>query len=270
VIARALAVLAAGVAVLAGTATAGRAATAVSTNWSGYVVSGKSFSAVSGKWVEPTATCTPGSSSSAAVWVGIGGNSQSSGKLEQVGTEVDCSATGSASYSMWYELVPSAAVPIKLTVAPGDSISASVEVSGTKVTVKIENLTRKTSFAKTLTMAVPDLSSAEWIVEAPSACSTSGACRVISLANFGTVAFSSASVTAGGHTGSILDSAWSAMGVELASGAARGFGGPGGRGFGGPGFGGPTATSSGGAVPGALTARGRSFSVVWQQTVTTG
>jgi hypothetical protein len=269
VIARAIAVLAAGVAAAAGTATTAWAATAVSTNWSGYAVSGKSFSAISGTWVEPTATCTPGSSASAAVWVGIGGNSQSD-KLEQVGTEVDCSASGSASYSVWYELVPSAAVPIKLTVAPGDSISAAVRVSGTKVTLRIENLTRKTAFAKTLTMAAPDLGSAEWIVEPPSACTTSGVCRVGSLGDFGKVVFSSASVTAGGHTGSISDSAWAATAVVLSSGAGGGFGGPGGPGFGGPGFGGPVATSSGGAVPGALAARGRSFSVVWQQSVTTG
>ena len=138
------------------------AATEVSSNWSGYVVSGsQSFTSVSASWVVSKATCTTGSSSSAATWVGLGGNSETSDALEQVGSEVDCSPAGTASYSLLYELVPAAAVPIRLAVEPGDSISASVSVRGARVTLRIENVTRGTSFTKTLTMAAPDRSSAE-------------------------------------------------------------------------------------------------------------
>jgi hypothetical protein len=258
------AVLAAGAVAAAGTAPAWGVSTEVSSNWSGYAVSGKRFTAVSGTWVEPAASCTAGSTGSVAAWVGLGGNSQSSDTLEQIGTEVDCSASGTASYSMWYELVPAAAVPIKLQISAGDSVFASVTVSGTSVTLRIENLTRKTSFSKTLTMASPDLSSAEWIVEVPSLCSSSGFCRSLSLANFGKVTFKQASATGTGHTGSISDSAWSATAIELAAGASQG-GGPGfgGPGFGGPGSAGPGAGSSGSAVPGTLSAGGRAFTVTW-------
>jgi Peptidase A4 family len=64
---------------------------------------------------------------------------------------------------MWYELLPAASVPIKLKVFPGNAITASVKVNGTKVTLQIKNLTRKTTFTKTLRMSAPDLSSAEWV-----------------------------------------------------------------------------------------------------------
>ncbi len=264
---RAVAVLAVAVAAAAGTAPAwGRAAaTETSSNWSGYVVAAaRSFDAVSATWVVPRATCTAGATGSAATWVGLGGNAEGSDSLEQIGSELDCSASGEASYALWYELVPAASVPIRLAVAPGDSISASVRVSGTKVRLRLANLTRGTRFAKTLTMAAPDVSSAEWIVEAPSLCDSAGRCRTVPLASFGKVAFTHATATAGGHAGTISDAAWAVTALELVSGAGQGYGPPG---YGGPGFDAAAATSGAGAVPGALTARGRAFTVVWRQSV---
>ena len=132
------------------------------------------------------------------------------------------------------------------------------------MTLRLVNLTRGTRFAKTLTMAAPDVSSAEWIVEAPSLCDAGGRCRTVSLASFGKVAFTRATATAGGHTGTISDAAWTATALELVSGAGQGFGPPG---FGGPGFDDAAATSGAGAVPGALTGRGAAFTVVWRQSV---
>ena len=38
------------------------------------------------------------------------------------------------------------------------------------VLVQVKNRSRKTSFTKSLTLENPDLSSAEWVAEAPSAC----------------------------------------------------------------------------------------------------
>ena len=45
-----------------------------------------------------------------------------------------------------------------------------------------------------------------------------GDCRALPLADFGTVAFSEAKALAAGHGGSIVDGAWSANWIELASG----------------------------------------------------
>jgi hypothetical protein len=127
------------------------ASTAVSTNWSGYAVSGKTFSSVSGSWVQPTANCTSTSAtSSSAFWVGLGGNTTTSNALEQTGTEVDCLANGAVRYSAWYELLPAGSKKVALTIHAGDRISASVKVRGTAVTVNLKNLTTGKAFSKTL------------------------------------------------------------------------------------------------------------------------
>ena len=105
----------------------------ISSNWSGYVAAGPGSTAttaspamaytdVTGQWVEPRAACVPGSPSSVAIWVGLGGYSESSNDLEQAGTSADCGPNGSPSYYAWYELVPANSVTIKtLQVFPGDS-----------------------------------------------------------------------------------------------------------------------------------------------------
>ncbi|HWK28617.1 MAG TPA: G1 family glutamic endopeptidase [Solirubrobacter sp.] len=227
---------------------------ATSNNWAGYVVGGKTFSNVSGSWVVPTAhSDTDGYS---ATWVGLGGASSSSSALEQVGTESDY-ADGQATYSAWCELVPKAPVTLKLTVRPGDHMTGKVTVSGTQVTVAIADTTTGTSVTKTLRMSDPDTSSAEWVAEAPSLESGDGNAQVVPLADFGTVAFTGATATADGHTGSISDGDWSAYKVDLVSDQAGAWGG--GRMFG------PDAVASGTgtATTSALARNGSSFSVRW-------
>ncbi len=73
-------------------------------------------------------------------------------------------------------------------------------------------------------MSAPDTSSAEWIVEAPSICAGSRVCSTLALTDFGKVTFTSASATAGGHAGTIVDPLWTATELELRQGvgAARG------------------------------------------------
>jgi Peptidase A4 family len=236
-------------------------ASAVSSNWAGYAVSAAdaaspvSFSSVSGAWKQPVATCTAGSPSYSAFWVGLGGFADDSQALEQIGTESNCSADGTATYGVWYELVPAASVPVKLVVRPGDTFAANVAVSGQTVTLSIKNVTRKKSFTKKLTMSAPDASSAEWIAEAPSACTSYGDCRALPLANFGTVTFASARATAAGHTGAITDGAWSATAVSLTGGS---FGGFPGRRF-------AAMATAGDATPSALSSTGGSFSVSWSE-----
>src|SRR5436309_16057643 len=77
----------------------------VSSNWSGYAVTGvgstatvastsMSFTDVTATWTQPTAACTPGQSASAAIWVGLGGYTVGSNALEQAGTAADCSSSG--------------------------------------------------------------------------------------------------------------------------------------------------------------------------------
>jgi hypothetical protein len=201
--------------------------------------------------VQPKARCTIGRSSSSAFWVGIGGASAASQALEQIGTQVTCNARGKATYSMWYELVPAASVTIKYKVFPGNAITASVAVKGTKVTVQIRNLSRRTRFTKVLSMSSPDTSSAEWVAEAPSVCISADRCVVVPLTDFGTVSFTNATAIADGHHGTIGDSAWTATPVVLDSSQS-----PAGD-----------APPADGAVPSLLSPDGAAFNVAYQATL---
>jgi hypothetical protein len=237
------------------------AATSVSSNWSGYAVTGTSFRTVTGSWVVPTANCsssTAGTTAS-AFWIGLGGDSEASNALEQAGTETDCLANGTVNYSAWYELVPAASQKARLAVSAGDRIAASVRVEGTAVTVELRNMTTGAHFARTLRMSAPDTSSAEWIAEAPSAL-TPGGTTLLPLTDFGTVRFTDATATsATGHTGAIADNAWTATRIVLRSNGGGGQGpGP---------FGQFTAADTGAveATPSRLTTNGSAFRVTWSR-----
>jgi Peptidase A4 family len=207
----------------------------VSSNWSGYAITGvgstatnavttMSFSDVTGTWVQPAATCPPGQSTSAAIWVGLGGYTVGSSALEQTGTSADCSSSGKATYTAWYELVPEPSVNIKLKIAPGDTITSTVVVKGNDVTVQVKNRTRHTSFTKHLQMEEPDLTSAEWITEAPSECTYAGLCRTVQLTNFGSVTFNRIAALGNGQGGTLNGPSWESTPIQLIPRARRVFG----------------------------------------------
>jgi hypothetical protein len=223
-----------------------------SSNWAGYATSkpGTTFRHASGTWIAPAAHCGSGRRRYSAVWLGLGGLHTTSRALEQVGTEADC-AGGKGYYSAWYEIVPAAPVKLRLTVRPGDTMSASVAVTGHSVKLFLADRTRGTSFVKQLDVAQVDVSSAEWIVEAPSACGDGGGCHALPLANFGTTSFAGVKATsATGHTGTISDPAWSAVAITLSTRAH-------GLRF-------TTDQGSGTAAPANLSPAGDAFAVTYQ------
>ena len=225
---------------------AGARGAATSTNWAGYSVTapGASFADVKGSWVEPTLDCATSGESESGFWVGLGGYTGSDA-LEQIGTAADCDAGGSAQYYAWYELVPAPPVRIAIDIAPGDTVAGEVSVDGTTITLQLLDVKTQQSFSTTAVADTPDLSSAEWIAEAPSSCSpfNPNGCTVRPLANFGTMSFSTGSAVLGGHTGPISDPFWTAEPVQLV--AENGD---------------PVAQVSG------LSADGSSFTVTWQST----
>jgi Peptidase A4 family len=206
-------------------APASAGAARVSSNWAGYVASpathrGTHFRTVSGTWIAPAATCSAGHATYSAAWVGLGGDSSSASALEQIGTDSDCTRAGHARYSSWYELLPAGAVNLPLKISAGDEISASATVAGHTVTLKMRDVTTGAHVTRKRRASSIDTSSAEWIIEAPSACAEerNGSCEVLALTNFGTFAFSSATATIKGHTGTIADSRWAAEALELRQG----------------------------------------------------
>lgn len=195
-----------------------------SSNWAGYAAhhSGVHFKRVVGTWTQPKATCVPGQPTYSSMWIGIGGYAVSSPALEQIGTEADCTAAGRQSSSAWFELVPAPSKNIKLAVSPGNRLQASVAISGRQVTLTLDNLTRHRSFTRRVRASVLDTGSAEWIVEAPSVCSTSTACQTLPLADFGTTGFSAARATmTTGHVGTIHDRRWTTTKITLAQSGRR-------------------------------------------------
>lgn len=234
----------------------------VSSNWAGYAISDPAtiagapaaqplaFSDVTATWVQPKANCSGSTAAYAAFWVGLGGFATTSTALEQVGTESDCTNGGTPTYFAWYEIVPAPSVRVNLKIRPGDTITTAVVVTGSDVLVQVKNRTRGTNFTRHLTTANPDVSSAEWIAEAPSECGAT--CRVLPLVNFGAVAFSRIAAVANGHPGTLTDPAWASLPIQLVPRANL-------HSY----FGLPDNASGAGATPGSASADGRTFSVSW-------
>ena len=158
-----------------------RANTNTSSNWFGYqqglLEQGtKLFNSISGDWTVPTATQhNAGQAENSSDWIGIGGGcidancTATDNTLIQTGTEQDVSATGAASYSAWYELVPAPSLTISMTVAPGDHMHASVAeaIPNSNVwNITLKDVTRGESFSTTVPYTSTH-ATAEWIEETP-------------------------------------------------------------------------------------------------------
>jgi hypothetical protein len=224
------------------------AGTEQSANWAGYAVTHrKPFTSVTGRWVQPAASCADQSPTFSAFWVGLGGFSDRSFAVEQTGTLANCSG-GSPEYTAWYELYPRPPVRLRMAVRPGDTFSATVSVSKKTVVIRLKDITTGKLITKKLHMRRPDLGSAEWVAEAPSGCDAVGNCTTLRLTNFGTVAFSHSSARVRGHKGRISDPVWTETAIELHGDPTD-----------------PTNRSGANAIPGEIGPDGGSFAVTWQQ-----
>jgi Peptidase A4 family len=169
-----------------------RITNSTSTNWSGYAVTGGRYTSVSAAWTQPSASCSGTAYSS--FWVGLDGDT--SGTVEQTGTDADCSGS-TPQYYAWYEMYPKFPVNYSNPVSPGDKMTASVTTNGSgNFTLTISDTTKGWTNTKSARLKSAKLASAEVIAEAPS---SSGG--VLPLANFGTVNF-----TASKANGALLTS----------------------------------------------------------------
>ncbi len=176
-----------------------------SNNWSGYglgsLTTGSTYGQISGTWIVPKAAQkVAGQQESSATWIGIGGGCADSScaitdeTLIQAGTEQDVSASGRASYSSWYELLPLPAVTTSLAVSPGNAMAIDISQSIPEVwTISMKNLSTGQSFSTTLPYPSTMLT-AEWIEESPVVISTSGSSGILPIPNLGTVQFGNSRV----------------------------------------------------------------------------
>src|SRR5581483_8886647 len=139
-----------------------------------------------------------GSVGADAVWVGIGG--VRSRDLIQAGTEEEVTPSGAFRDSAWIETLPQVSRTVPLVVHPGDSVSVSISQSGPDTwDVSFTNNTSGQTYQQTVTYH-SSLSSAEWVIEAPS-----GRGGIAPLDNFGRVQITSAAAVKDGASVSLAD-----------------------------------------------------------------
>jgi hypothetical protein len=181
-------------------------------NWAGYAVTGAKNSStdVRGSWIVPSVDCSSAPNGYSSFWVGIDGFN--SNTVEQTGTDSDCvSLNGrpaTATYYAWFEFYPNPSYEILFphALVPGDVVTAEVKYdgqvtqgrhdSGARFIFTITDVTQNEAYSGSSVVNNAQLSSVEWIAEAPS--SRSG---ILPLANFRTVLFNSASATVQNLTG---------------------------------------------------------------------
>jgi hypothetical protein len=95
-------------------------------------------------------------------------------------------------------MYPSASNELSNPVAAGDSMTATISVSGTSWTLTLVDNTKSWTSQTTVSSGSAQQSSAEWVVERPG---VGGNLTVLS--NFGSTGFTGASATIDGQSGSI-------------------------------------------------------------------
>lgn len=254
-----------GIDVAAGAATVGLTQTGptATSQWSGYAVTNPTggsggFASVTATWKQPAASCHSGVASS-AFWVGLGGFASNSNRIEQIGAAADCTSANKPKYYAWYDLPPNAGVILKLKVRPADVITASVHMNATRtqVALRIVNTTTGSTYATNLRVEAPDVTSAEWITEAPSSCNAYGSCQSLPLADFGKVTFTKVAAVANGHRGTITDKHWQDTAIKLVPHTQSNRYFP-------QAAGAQPSSSTAGAIPHGLTPAGDAFGVIWK------
>lgn len=210
-----------------------------SDNWSGYVAAldlangaPGSVTSVAGEWVVPAVDCARTPDAAMGVWVGMDGVYNAT--IEQVGTAARC-VGGLPAYYAWLEVYPAAAETLSLAIQPGDTVQAEVRYQGGD---KYQLLLRDVGTGGVVSVprqAQGSRASAEWIVE-----SMPRDGQMTPLADFGHVAFTSATATINGKTGALNRGPWAAGRLTMADAAGA-----------------PRAT------PSALAGASPGFSVAW-------
>jgi hypothetical protein len=165
--------------------------TDTSSNWSGYVANGGTYTSVTGTWIVPQVAAT--TTGADATWVGIGGVTGTD--LIQAGTQATVTGDGSVTYSAWTEILPDYSRTAPLQVTAGDTVTVTItEQSSGLWLIVMENKTTSATYEKTLRYD-SSRSSAEWVQEAPS---TSRG--IVPLSDFGSVRFIAGSAVRDGTT----------------------------------------------------------------------
>ena len=192
---------------------------------------------VSASWIVPRASCNgvpSGQAQYSYAWIGI----EDGYNLEQTGTATDCNGSN-PNYFAWYDFFPASIAVLSSGIYPGDVMKASVStLSYPTYTLTITDQTQ--GWTKSVSGSGGQDWQADFVVEAPDHAQ-------YPLTNFGTVTFSSCSMTIyynrNGYTitGSILDHDYVSQLTMVSDTSSRIM-----------------------ATPSSLSSNGTSFTVTWE------
>jgi hypothetical protein len=136
-----------------------------SKNWSGYFATGGQFTSVSGTFNVP-AVSPAATDADTSEWVGIDGANNTS--LIQAGVEEFYShSLNQVQVRAWWEILPAFEQFVPLTVSSGDQVTVAIgQQSNGSWLIQIDDRTNGQRWQTTRSYSGP-LTSAEWIVEAP-------------------------------------------------------------------------------------------------------
>lgn len=171
-----------------------------STNWSGYIATGKTFKSVSGSYSVPSVNCSASPSTFSYHWVGLDG--ASNGTVEQDGIGSFCNGS-TPYYFAWAWMYPSPGEITQISVSPGDAITSSVSYASGVYTLKLTDQTTGTGFSVT-SKGTYSNSSAEAITEGYPTTGYNGT------ADFGAEHYDTVTVTdTAGQKGGLKSGNWS-------------------------------------------------------------
>ncbi len=143
---------------------------AYSGNWSGYVITGGVYDAVTGSFTVPSPVESAGGVPGATVceWVGIDG--YTNGSLVQAGVDEIPRAGGLVSYQPWWEVLPGPQVPVSgLPVQAGDTITVTIHKTGIAGwALAIRDTSSDHRYQTHLAYSGP-ATSAQWVIESQAA-----------------------------------------------------------------------------------------------------
>ena len=143
--------------------------------WAGFSATGTRFAAAGGTWTVPSATCGQSDPRRTFIWVGLDGASAGSNTVEQAGTGIACNPDGTVHHFAWTEFYPNLSSILDTNAYPvrqGDVVSTTITAGADAFAVTMNNQRNgATIWNYSATIASPGaaFSTAEWVVEAPSA-----------------------------------------------------------------------------------------------------
>jgi hypothetical protein len=133
-------------------------------NWGGYVVTGGTFTSVTGDWVVPALDCSA-TAGDVSFWSGLDGYTDTT--VEQIGLDAVCTKDGKIEYNPWVEMYPADSVYFTEKVKAGDTMTSTVSTDGSgSFTLVLADSTQDWTKTYKETSKTATMSSAEVIVEA--------------------------------------------------------------------------------------------------------